>query len=121
MPRIDLPALLKGAAMTVAISLPTAVLGGIVEDDTAQGVILVAILLGFAAGGFVAGRTAAENPYSTGALAAFAGSSVVQLVAIVVGIVEGSGVPFGPIVFYALVSYGCGLTGAVAGARRARS
>jgi hypothetical protein len=123
---LDWAAVLRGAAVAVAISLPTAVLGGVVDDDRGNSPVVVrllffAVLLGFVAGGFVAARASAALPYSTGAVAAVTGFVVVQLVAAVVRITAGDGVPIAPVAFYAFVSYGCGLTGAVAGTRRART
>jgi hypothetical protein len=118
--RLEPEALVKGAAVTIAASLPLAVLGGLIDDDTAQGLLLLGILLGFAAGGFVGGRSASAYPYSNGAVAAFLGFVVVQVVASIVHVVSGDGVPLASVAFFAFVSYGCGLTGAVAGIGRGR-
>lgn len=122
--RPDRAALVRGAAVTVAISLPMAVIGGLVDDDEGEPSALVpvfflGVLLGFAAGGFVAGRSARSYPYTTGALAAVAGFAVVQVAAAIVRIAAGDGLPLASVAFYAFVSYGCGLTGAVAASRRA--
>lgn len=122
---IESSALLRGAAAAIAVSLPAAVIGGIADGDRGATsplvrVLFFAVLLGFVVGGFVAARATVVLPYTTGALAAVAGFVVVQLVAVAVRIADDKGVPIAPVAFYAFVAYGCGLTGAVAGARRVR-
>lgn len=119
---VDWQALVKGAAASVVVCLPLALLAEVLidrDDPSALSVPLyLGVLLGFVAGGFVASRHAVSSPLVTGALAALAAFVVIQGAGVVVRVVNGEEVLFATIVFTALLAYGCGLTGAVAGERR---
>lgn len=122
MPPVDIPALVKGAAVAIAVCLPVALLAEVVIDpDDPSGwaiPLYLGVLIGFVLAGSVAGREAATSPLVTGALAALAGFGVIQGIGIVVRLVGGDDVVVASIVFTALLAYGCGLTGAVMGERR---
>jgi putative membrane protein (TIGR04086 family) len=121
-PPVDLPALVRGAVVAIVISLPLALLSeALVDEDDPSGwavPLFLAVLIGFVAAGWVAGRGASDSPLVTGALAALAGFVVVQGVGLVVGAADGDDVSWGAVVFSAVMAYGCGLTGAVFGERR---
>ena len=119
---IDWQALVKGAAVSIVVCLPLALLAEVLvdrDDPSSLSVPLyLGVLLGFVAGGFVAARHAVASHLVTGALAASAAFVVIQGAGVVVRVANGEEVLFASIVFTALLAYGCGLTGAVAGERR---
>ena len=116
-------AIVKGMALAIVICLPLALLSQAIADSTDDDpsrwafVLFVGVLAGFVLGGFVTARSATDYPYTNGAVAALAGYLVIQGVAIVVRLVGGDDVRIVAVVFNGLVAYGCGLTGALAGAR----
>lgn len=122
MPPADVPALVKGAAVAIAVCLPVALVAEIVVDrDDPSGwaiPLYLGVLLGFVLAGAVASRAATTAPLVTGAFAALAGFAVIQGVGVVVRLVGHDDVVIATIVFSGLLAYGCGLTGAVIGERR---
>jgi len=121
-PTIDVPALVKGAAVAIAVCLPVALVSEIVVDrDDPSGwaiPLYLGVLVGFVLAGAVASREATAAPLVTGALAALAGFAVIQGIGIVVRLVGDDDVMIATVVFSGLLAYGCGLTGAVVGERR---
>jgi putative membrane protein (TIGR04086 family) len=122
---LQLDAVLKGMAVAIVISLPIAVVADIIHDDDVDSAwlppLFFAVLVAFVLAGFVAGRAATKYPYTNGAVAALAGFVVMAMISVIVQVVDGDSVGFGRIVGTGLLAYGCGLTGGVAGARRAAS
>lgn len=122
----DLEAVVKGAATSIVICLPLALIAeavaGTDEDDLAwwAPVLFFGVLAGFVLGGFVAARNARDYPYTNGAVAALAAFVLIQGVAILVRLVGDEPVRYVSVVFMGLLAYGCGLTGALAGSRRPR-
>lgn len=119
----DWGAIAKGAAASIVICLPLALVAEAVagsDDDDPSAwayLLLFGVLVGFLVGGFVAARSALDYPYSNGAVAAVAGFAVIQGVAIVVRLIGDEPVRYVAVVFNALLAYGCGLTGALAASR----
>lgn len=122
---LELDVVLKGMAVAIVISLPVAIVASIIEDDDADSMWLTplffAVLVAFVLAGFVAGRSATKYPYTNGAMAAMAGFVVMTIISVAVQVVDGESIGLGRIVGTGLLAYGCGLTGGVAGARRAAS
>ena len=120
----DVQAIVKGAAVSIVVCLPLALIAeaiaGAEEDDPSSWAFLLffGVLVGFVLGGFVAARSARDYPYTNGAVAAVAAFAVIQGVAIVVRLVGDEPVRYVAVVFNGLLAYGCGLTGALAGSRR---
>jgi hypothetical protein len=118
-------AVLRGAAVAVAVCLPLALAGEAVADGDASALtapLFLAVLVGLAAGGFVAARLAATAPYSNGGLAAVVAFVAIQGTALVVRAVAGGGDGDGPevagVVFNGLLAYGCGVAGGALASRR---
>jgi putative membrane protein (TIGR04086 family) len=113
--------IVKGAAASIVVCLPLALLSAAIHDDHPDSrwvpIFYFLVLLGFVLGGWVAARAAGDYPYTNGAVAALAGYVVIQGVAIVVRLVGGDPVHVVAVVFNGILAYGCGLTGALAGAR----
>ncbi|MCU1373787.1 MAG: hypothetical protein JWO68_1073 [Actinomycetia bacterium] len=113
--------IVKGAAASIVVCLPLALLSSAIHNDHPDSrwvpAFYVLVLLGFVLGGWIAARAATDYPYTNGAVAALAGYVVIQGVAILVRLVGGDPVHVVAVVFNGILAYGCGLTGALAGAR----
>ena len=120
MSRIDASAVGLGAVVTMAVGVPVATIGSVVLDDGSDFVFFFAVvaLLGFLAGGFVAGSRQLETPMMHGALAALAGFAVAQAVAAVLQVVRDEDVSPVAIVFNALLAANIGLLGGWVAGRR---
>ena len=124
MTTLELEPIVKGAAASIVVCLPLALLSQAIADSTDDDpsrwafVLFFGVLLGFVLGGYVTARSCRDYPYTNGAVAALAAYVVIQGVAVVVRLVGDEDVRVVAIVFNGLVSYGCGLTGALIGARR---
>src|SRR5258706_15268158 len=120
---LQLDAVLKGAAIAIVISLPVAIVANIIHDDHPDSgwltPLFFAVLLAFVLAGFVGSRSASSYQYTNGAISALAGFVVMAIISVIVQVVAGESIGLGKLVATALLAYGCGLTGAVAGTRKA--
>lgn len=120
---VDVPAVLRGAAVAVAICLPLALIGQQLVDEgdgsPLTGLLFVGVLVGFAVGGFVAARAASTAPYTNGGLAALLAFVVIQGSAVVVRLVAGDSISAPVLVFNGLLAFGCGLAGGTIASRTA--
>jgi putative membrane protein (TIGR04086 family) len=118
---LQLDAIVKGAAVAVVVCLPLALLADAIstEDDPSRWTIPLyfGVLVGFAVGGFITARASDDYPYTNGAVAAVAAYVLIQGVGIIVRVAGDEPVHYVGVVFNALLAYGSGLTGGVAGAR----
>jgi hypothetical protein len=116
-PPVDIRAAVRGALISAVVWLPLAILSAIVVDrDNPSGwavPLFFGVLLGLAAAGWIASRSASVSPLVTGALAGLGGYVVVQAIGVVHRLVADSEVRWLNIVFTAILAYGCGLSGAV--------
>ncbi|HEX9993808.1 MAG TPA: hypothetical protein VGB14_12840 [Acidimicrobiales bacterium] len=121
---VDGRAVLLGAATALLVCVPAAVIGQVLTDRESDAVVLpfLAVLLGLAAGGYAAARSAAAAPYTNAALAALAAFVLVQAVGVVLRVVRDDPIRVTQMVFSALIAYASGLLGGVVavsrGARR---
>lgn len=124
MKKIDWPAVRAGAALSIAICLPIAVLARVVVDTADDNpsalavVFYVAVLGGFAVGGWIAAKRSADFPYSSGGIAAMAAFATIQIVSVISLVVRDEEIKPVLIVANALFAYGAGLLGAGIEARR---
>jgi putative membrane protein (TIGR04086 family) len=122
---VERESVLKGMAVAIVICLPLALIADAIsnEDNPSRWTIPLyfGVLVGFAIGGFVAARSAHDYPYTNGAVAALGAYVVIQGVGIIVRLAGDDPVHYVGVVFNALLAYGSGLTGGVAGARGNRS
>jgi putative membrane protein (TIGR04086 family) len=124
MKTLELDAIVKGTAVSIVVCLPLALLSQAIADSTDDDpsrwafVLFFGVLLGFVLGGYLTARSCHDYPYTNGAVAALAAYVIIQGVAVVVRLVGDDDIRVVAIVFNGLVSYGCGLTGALIGARK---
>jgi putative membrane protein (TIGR04086 family) len=117
LPRLDRNSVLKGTAVTLAITVPPAVVVQLMDDgnDMAASnwtrVAFLVILIGFGAGGWVAARRQPAAPLAHGAAAAFSAWAVVQAVGIVRRLVIGDSLDWLSFVFAALLAASTGAVG----------
>lgn len=128
MSRLDPRAVLVGAAVSLAIAVPPAVLAQIQSDrDALEGsnwvlILFAVVLAAFVVGGYVAAKRAAAEPLTNGAVAALLGYVLVQGYGIVRRLADGDEIRWLGILFAALLAASCGTVGAIlATARRRRT
>jgi small basic protein len=123
MVKLDLAAVGLGALATMAVGIPVATIGSVVLDDDSDLVFFFAALavIGFLAGGYVAGFRRPDTPMAHGAVAALAGFAVSQAVSAVLQVVRDESVSPVAVVFNALLAANIGLVGGILGAKRRRA
>lgn len=120
---IDVRAIGRGALVAAAVCLPLALIGQVVSGDDgtpAPAVLFVAVLVGFAIGGFVAARVSAGLPYTDAALAALAAFVVIQGTAALVAVARGDTPSLPAVAFSAVLAIGAGVAGGLAAVRMAQ-
>lgn len=123
-PRLDRTSVLKGTAVTLAITVPPAVVVQLMDDgdDMAASnwtrVAFLVILVGFGAGGWVAARRQPTAPLAHGAAAAFVAWAIVQGIGIVRRLVAGDSLDWLSFVFAALLAASTGAVGGLLADRR---
>ena len=120
MNKLDPGAVGLGAVVTMAVGIPVATIGSVVLEDDSNFVFFFALLalVGFLAGGYVAGWRAPETPMTHGAVAAFAGFAVAQAVAAVLQVIRDEDLSPVAIAFNALLAANIGLLGGWYASRR---
>ncbi len=117
MPRLERRSILTGAAVTIALAVPPAVLGVLLsEDDSMEGsgwvpVLFCWIVLAFFAGGLVAARNQPHAPLAHGALAALVAYALVQGVGVIRHLLADEDVAWLSIPFAALLASSTGMVG----------
>lgn len=117
LPRLHLRSVLKGTAVTLAVTVPPAVVVQMMDDgdDMAASnwtrAAFLVILVGFGAGGWVAARRQPAAPLAHGAAAAFLAWAIVQGVGIVRRLVIGDSLDWLSFVFAALLAASTGAVG----------
>lgn len=126
LPRLERRSILTGAAVTILLALPPALIGLVRADDELNGsgwvpLIFFWTLAAFVVGGFVAARPQPHAPLAHGAVAVLLAYAVVQGIGAVVD-VNDDGVAWLSIPFLALLAASTGMIGGmVADWLRARS
>lgn len=125
---IDAKAVAIGAAVTVAIAVPAALVAqtlddaGSVDDNSSVLMgIFAAILLAMAVGGHIAARLRPDAPLTNSALAALAAYLLVQGIGAARLVAAGEPVSWVAIPFFALLSAASGMTGGLVADHRARN
>ena len=120
MPRLERRPILTGAALTIALAVPPALLGVLLsDDDSMEGSAWVPflffwIVVAFFIGGFVSARSQPHAPLAHGALAALVGYAIVQGVGVVRHLFADEDVRWVSIAFAALLASSTGMVGGMA-------
>lgn len=118
---IDVRAIGRGALVAAVLCLPFALIGRVVADDGGPPVLtslFVAVLIGFAVGGFVAARAGGALPYTDAALAALTAFVVIQGTAALVSVARGDTPSLPAVAFSAMLAIGAGVAGGLVAVRR---
>jgi len=120
LPRLERRSILTGAALTIALAVPPALIGVLLsDDDSMEGsswvpVLFFWIVVAFFVGGLVAARSQPHAPLAHGALAALVGYAIVQGVGVVRHLISGDDVRWVSIAFAALLASSTGMVGGMA-------
>ena len=120
LPRLERRSILTGAALTIALAVPPALIGVLLsDDDSMEGsswvpVLFFWIVVAFFVGGLVAARSQPHAPPAHGALAALVGYAIVQGVGVVRHLISGDDVRWVSIAFAALLASSTGMVGGMA-------
>ena len=112
---VEWPAVRAGALAAIAICLPIAVVANVLIDDDQSGattVFFIAVLAGFAVGGWVAAKRAVETPYSSAGISGLVAFAAIEAVAIVSLALRDEPIEVVVIVANAFFAYGAAMLGA---------
>ncbi len=113
---VEWPAVRAGATAAVAICLPMAIIANVLIDDEESGattLFFVAVLAGFAVGGWVAAKRSIDTPYSSAGISGLVAFAVIEVVAIVSLALRDEPIEIVVIVANAFFAYGAAMLGAV--------
>jgi putative membrane protein (TIGR04086 family) len=122
---LDRRAVVAGTSIALAIAVPAALISqlldtkGTVHDHS--GVLAVAfivVLVGFVAGGFVAGSKRTDAPLANGAMAALLAFAIVQGVGVIRRSITGDDISWLAIPFNGLIAASLGVLGGYVAGRR---
>jgi putative membrane protein (TIGR04086 family) len=120
LPRLERRSILTGAALTIALAVPPALLGVLLsDDDSMEGsawvpVLFFWIVVAFFVGGLVSARSQPHAPLAHGALAALVGYAIVQGVGVIRHLLADEDVRWVSIAFAALLASSTGMVGGMA-------
>ena len=122
------PAVFAGAAVTLAVAVPVALLAqvlddaGSVDDDSPWlFVLFVVILAAMAAGGYVAAVRRADAPLVNGATASVLAYAVVQVIGAIRLLATDGAVAWAAIPFFTLLAAAAGMCGGLLADHRGRT
>ena len=118
---IDWPAVRAGAAAAIAICLPVSIVGKVLVDDpehsSATPIVFLAVLAGFAVGGYIAAKRSLESPYTTALFSSLVAFVLIEIVSIVSLSLRDKEIDVVVIISNAFFAYASGLLGAAIVAR----
>jgi uncharacterized spore protein YtfJ len=120
--KIDRAAVRAGAFVAISVCLPVAVLGKLLvkhPDSSAwTPVVFVAVMLGFATGGWVSAQRTRETPYASAGMGALLAFVVIEIASIVSLLIRDKEIQAVLIVANAFFAYAAGLFGAAVEVRQ---
>jgi putative membrane protein (TIGR04086 family) len=117
LPRLERRSILTGAAITIGLAVPPALIGVVIsDDDSMEGspwvpFLFAWIVLAFLVGGLVAARSQPHAPLAHGALAALLAYVLVQGVGVIRHLITNEDVKWVSIAFAALLASSTGTVG----------
>ncbi|MGQ0617016.1 MAG: hypothetical protein ACT4PW_08485 [Acidimicrobiia bacterium] len=111
---LDWRAVAVGAGVGVALAVPAAAIGGLLD----VGALLAVILVGWVVAGFVAASKRPDLPYSHGLVAGVTTAALLQLVNVVVSLATGDPVSVLALAFNLMVAAVLGTFGALIASKR---
>jgi hypothetical protein len=118
---IDWSAARAGALAAIAICLPVSIVGKVLVDDpehsSATPIVFLAVLAGFAVGGYVAAKRSVDAPYSTALVSSLAAFVLIEIVSVVSLSLRDKEIDAVVIISNAFFAYASGLLGAAIVAR----
>ena len=117
LPRLEARSVAVGAAVTIGLAVPPALIGALLSDDgSLEGsswvpVLFAWIVAAFVVGGFVAARAQPHAPSAHGAAAALIGYALVQGIGVLRHLLTDEPVAWLSIAFSALLASSTGLIG----------
>lgn len=118
-PPLDLPSILRGAGAALLVAVPAGIAQRIAGPDSNQaGLLFVAVLVGFAWGGAVAGKANPDRYLTQAACASLVAVAVYLVIGLVDRATGGRSISAVAIAFTALLAVSSGMVGAELGERR---
>lgn len=118
---VDWPAVRAGAIVAIAICLPVSIVGKVLVDDpersSATPIVFLAVLAGFAVGGYVAAKRTLDSPYTTALVSSLVAFVLIEVVSVVSLALRDKEVDLVVIISNAFFAYASGLLGAAIVAR----
>jgi len=118
---IDWPAARAGALAAIVICLPVSIVGKVLVDDpehsSATPIVFLAVLAGFAVGGYVAAKRTLDSPYTTALFSSLVAFVLIEIVSIVSLALRDKEIDAVVIISNAFFAYASGLLGAAIVAR----
>ena len=120
MSQLEWPAIRAGALVAIAVCLPIAILANVLIDDDESAlttVFFVAVLAGFAVGGWVAAKRSVDAPYSSAGMSGLVAFAAIEVVTVVSLALRDEPINVVVIVANAFFAYGAAMLGAAIVAR----
>lgn len=120
---VDGRAVATGAAVALAVAVPTLAAGVVLDPGEQSNVVLLLyalVMAGFTVGGLRAARQRPDAPFSNGALAALAAYATIAVVATVIRLARGRSPEPVPLLFNAFMAATFGIIGGLLSGRRER-
>ncbi|MEA3055735.1 MAG: hypothetical protein QOD30_1167 [Actinomycetota bacterium] len=118
---VDWPAVRAGAVAAIAICLPVSIVGKVLVDDpehsSATPIVFLAVLAGFAVGGYVAAKRTLDSPYTTALFSSLVAFVLIEIVSVVSLSLRDKEIDAVVIISNAFFAYASGLLGAAIVAR----
>lgn len=123
--QVEWAAVRAGTITAIAICLPVSIIGKLLVDDpersSATPLVFIAVLGGFAVGGWVAAKRSLESPYTAALVSSLAAFVLIEVVSVVSLAIRDKDVDAVVIISNAFFAYASGLLGAAVVARSRNS
>ena len=118
---VDWTAVRAGAIAAIAICLPVSIVGKVLVDDpehsSATPIVVLAVLAGFAIGGYVSAKRTLDSPYTTALFSSLVAFVLIEIVSVISLALRDREIDVVVIISNAFFAYASGLLGAAVVAR----